>query len=440
MAKRSGGRRGHIVLSLSAAGMLMVSARLAPAEFSITQIADDTLMNREPVVSETGLVAWYGYEKGEGGETLADVYIYRNGERNSLTKGVLDPLAGNFRPQIHGNSVVWQSTLPNPDGAPSWIMKEVPQVEGEPSELDARYEPHSDIDGFGGSLGRQWFTGPSTSPPPEGADGVITNISRPVRQPSGDNEICFWDGGETVRVTADMRNDLAPSLSGRLIAWQKAKGWPFGWEIMAWQDTWRVQLTTNYYYDMAPKVHANQIVWYGWDGQDYEIFLFDKDQDRIVQVTSNLYDDVSPQVWDGVIAWEGYAAVEADVYMWKDGVVTRLSDNIEDDVNPRIWNEQVVWQGFDGTDYEIYYFDGQKTIKLTSNTHDDINPDIRDGFITWMGYPDNQNAEIFVWDGAEITRLTENDYEDRNPQTAGKRIVWQADHDGKSGIYLAEPR
>lgn len=144
----------------------------------------------------------------------------------------------------------------------------------------------------------------------------------------------------TRRVTQDTRNDFAPSHWGNIISWQKAKGWPFGWEIMALVGDTRMQLTTNFYYDMGPKVQGDKIVWYGWDGFDYEIYMFDAATTSTVQITSNRYDDVAPTVWGDVVVWEGYSAVEADIFMWRNGEITKISNNIDDDLYPRIWNNK----------------------------------------------------------------------------------------------------
>lgn len=461
----------------------------AAAEFTVTQISDETRINREPVISETGLAAWAAYTKAGEEMSSSDIFVYYDGKARPITKSKLDPEMVNLRPCVHSNSVVWVGTFHGAAGPVDWVLREVPSPgRDEPTpELRADYEAHEAPDG------RQWFTLPGTGQPPTQAEGgtnappaepqpapaadtappaaapADTNAPAPTpppstpppsgpfvepppdlsklpdaarRAPSGDTEICLWKkpDSEIMRITRDGRDDLGPSFWGSLIAWQKAKGWPFGWEVMIWSDGARAQLTTNYYYDMAPKVHGSQVVWYGWDGHDFEIFLYDDKAKVTTQITSNQYDDVSPVLWGGVIAWEGYAGVDGDIFMWKDGKIEKISDNIEDDLNPRIWNGQVVWQGFDGDDFEIYLYDGTKTLKLTSNTHDDLNPDIADGLICWMGYHDNWDAEIFVWDGTDVKRLTENEYEDRDPRTAGGRVIWQQDQGDKSLIFLAEPK
>lgn len=507
-----GGKGAYIVPTLAkrltcfAVFCASLSVCLA-ADLSIKPISSPKLISREPVISETGLAAWSSQETIEAGEALSDIYIYKDGKTRALTTSrARHPLA-NIRPQVQSNTVVWVGNMEVSSRDIDWVFREVPAPERDTpvQEVPALYRAMQD------DAGNQWFedigSGPESTnesavaasvpedlgtpsaapvdtnapatavpdaaqapaPQPdtnvvEGLDiieppadsGYPTNELR--RAPSGDTEICMWDGGDEIkRITRDNRDDLGPSVWGSLIAWQKAKGWPFGWEIMIWADGFRNQLTTNYYYDMAPKVHGPQVVWYGWDGHDFEIYLYDHTKGTTTQITSNQYDDVSPSIWDGVVAWEGYPGSDADIFMWKDGQTQKLSDNIEDDLNPKVWNGRVVWQGFDGDDFEIYLYDGEKTIKLTSNTYDDLNPDIADNMVCWMGYNDNWDAEIYAWDltGKPIRaagkddeyrdnrntgRLTFNDFEDRNPHTAAGRVIWQSDEDDKSIIYLAEPQ
>ena len=459
------------------------------AEYDVLQISSDEMVSRDPVIGETGFAAWGAYRSTELGGTAADVMIYSNGVAKPLFRTRPRDNPANFRPDVHSNSLVWVGMLAGSSRTVAWQLREVPAPDRDTPvpELPANYY----LD-FGEGGQQLWSTNPPvvtnavpaatnapapaeavTNLPPPAAEPETTSetgavrkaksadlavpseppvvkpppdtvvpAEEPRRLTSGDTEILLWQGGSDIfRLTEDNRDDLGPSIWGNLIAWQTAKGWPFGWEIMAWAGGELIQLTTNYYYDMAPKVHGSQVVWYGWDGHDFEIFLYDHSKDITTQITSNQYDDVSPALWDGVIAWEGYAGADADIFMWKDGQTRKISENIEDDLNPRVWNGQAVWQGFDGDDFEIYLFDGDKTIKLTSNTYDDVNPDIRDGVICWMGYHSNWDAEIFVWDGgAESAQLTENEFEDRNPRTAGRRVIWESEQGGKSLIFLAEPK
>ncbi|HBA86400.1 MAG TPA: hypothetical protein DCZ95_20155 [Verrucomicrobia bacterium] len=430
---------------------------IAPAkEFTVIQISDEKMYNREPVIGETGLAAWSAYVNNDKGEVGSEIYVYTNGTPSSITQGQVGAPKSNIKPEIQSNIVVWSGTFQGlGDSDVDWVLREVPEDNSPVKELDATYNIRIDKDG------KQVFEKSSSVSSSENTNGLTAEASGSTnapaastneipapqdtsrRTPSGDAEICRWDSDlaiEFKRLSHDARNDLAPSVWGQLVSWQKAKGWPFGWEIMIWNDGVQQQLTTNYYYDMAPKVHKDRVVWYGWDGHDFEIYLYDT-LGGVSQITSNQYDDVSPVIWGDTLAWEGYAGVDADVFIWKEGKIQKVSDNIEDDLNPRVWNGQVVWQGFDGDDFEIYLYDGVKTIKLTSNTYDDVNPHIQDDLICWMGYFDNWDSEIFVWDGGpQAIRLTDNEFEERDPRTGKGMVVWQSDQQGKSLIYLASPK
>lgn len=432
--------------------MILLFGRLLPGasaiEFDIRQIADELHINRDAVISENGSAVWSQYVTNEITPSITDLIIYRDGGRTNLTTETSAAFYGNAKPVVESNAIVWVANYNTFPRDQFWTLREVPVRDEEAIEMPALYKVRVNAAGE-----REFYNVADTTGHVEIVTNEVGNISTnyfpppPVadqvrRHPSGAAEINFWPGtGDVVRVSTDARNDFNPSFSGRLISWQKAKGFPFGWEIMVWDDGVTKQMTTNFYYEMAPKVHGRQVVWYGWDGYDFEIFLYDADREQILQLTSNRYDDVSPVIWNGQIAWEGYPAVEADIFLYRDGETIKISDNIEDDINPRIWNGQVVWQSFDGDDFEIYLYDGTKSIKVTANNYDDTNPDIRDGLITWMGYEGNWDAEIFAWDGTgQPVQLTTNDDEDRDPRTANRRIVWTIDRQGKSQVWLATPK
>jgi hypothetical protein len=432
--------------ALALAGFLTAAApNIEALEFNLRQIADDAMINRDAVIGEGGQVSWMQYDTNTLAQSISDIVVWRGGERRNLTQESASEFFGNAKPVVESNAIVWIANYRVITEPHSWVLREVPTRDEGAEEIPALYRV--EVRGE-----EQVFINVADT----GRVFVVTNelgevttnvLAVPPEQqirrlPSGVTEINFWPGtGEIVRVTRDYRHDFNPSFSGRLIAYQKEKGFPFGWEIMVWDDGINRQLTTNFYYDMAPKVHGRQVVWYGWDGYDFEIYLYDADRNATVQITSNRYDDVSPVIWNGHLAWEGYPAVESDIYFYRDGQILKISESIEDDINPRIWNGQVVWQSFDGDDFEIYLYDGAKSLKVTANDFDDTNPDIRDGIIVWMGYEGNWDAEIYAWDGrGQPVRLTDNDEEDRDPRTAGGRIVWTVDRQGRSQVWLAEPR
>ncbi len=386
----------------------MISCCVAhAAEYETRQIAEIDLINKRPDISENGKVTWFSFSTMTNSRRTAQgiIKVYENGAITDLKIDLQDDSAVSMKPFIKGNRIVW-----------------VHSFIGERSE---RYTLQD--------------------PPPLAAtnqvDGTPLLIDNSESRGNGDSEIIYWDGkDDPIRLTHDLPNDIAPSCSETLIAWQKARGWPFGWEIMLYDGNETIQLTTNYYYDMAPKVHENEVVWYGWDGNDYEIFHYDHSTKAISQITDNLYDDVAPVVHNGMVAWEGYPTAESDIFLWDGAEIKKISLNAEDDQKPAIHDGVVAWQGFDGNDYEIYMYQNGKTIKLTSNTYDDMEPQIADGTVCWVGYHDNWDGEIFTWDSESLQMLTDNEYDDLYPRTANGKIVWQAKEDDYTFIFLSTPK
>jgi len=160
------------------------------AEYEITQIADDNKMNRDPVISSTGLIAWYAYEITETGNASSDIFIYDKGTAKNITKDIFKLGTANNKPVVSSDTIVWGIT-----------------------DFESPATNTTDSNTISATIGRN---------------------------PSGNNEICMWNvGGEFKRLTSDSRNDLSPDISGQLVAWQKAKGWPFGWEIMVLEGDFR---------------------------------------------------------------------------------------------------------------------------------------------------------------------------------------------------------
>jgi len=473
-------------------------ADLYAAEYTVTQIGNTAFVNREPVISDSGLIAWFSHGEDlpdDGGGS--DIYIYRDGKTTCITKELGHYIfAGNMRPRVYNDIVTWQTTRDQfgIDREYTWKVKEVPDEirdAGEYPETPAFYrsqlpegigdqnsnihlEPEKQLHSGPYSNEFQWITSriknfyshPKTNtvddlnaddteeidprelaakPPLDDVEEPEENMAR--RGATGLNEIYRWDEESGIQhITHDGHNDLGPDRHGELTTWQKAKSFPFGWEIMVYDESIdeRYQITTNFYYDMAPKAYGRQVVWYGWDGNDYEIYLWDADSLKTKQITDNEYDDVSPVIYEDALAWEAYPGIESEIYYWSEssGKIQKLSNNYEDDINPRIHKNSVVWQGYDGDDFEIYLFDGSTVTKLTSNNYDDIQPDIHGDTIVWMGYHQNWDAEIFVNETAgkgDHSMITDNEFEDKDPRTALGKIVWQSDNEELSEIFYAEP-
>lgn len=402
-------------------------------DYTIKQVAPTDMINKEPSIGSTGIIAWYSYQFGEA-ESRADVYIYDKGEVKCLTSA-----KGSFglHPKVSGEKVIWEGSIPQ-----TRIEWRVSELNLSRKELDAA------------KIG----TGTNTNTEISG-----TLVKEPVEKTVPVWGICEWSGGRSRLVSRVPKEEpqqeagemmqvnegsgglldvASPSVMGDVYAWQSASRWPCGWEISVRYNDQILQLTTNCFYDMEPKVYGHSVVWYGWDGQDFEIYLADLESKKVIQLTDNNYDDMKPVISENMIAWVGYPAVEADIFVYEKEQIRRISENPDDDIAPRIWNGMVVWQGLIGEDYEIFLYDGEEVRQITDNDFDDIDPDINDGTMCWVGYDDNWDAEIFIQgiDETQAQMLTDNEYEDRHPRTAGKAVVWEAKRLGSPLIFVAEPQ
>ena len=445
--------------------ILLCAAPGFAREFAVRQLSDANGNARSPAIGENGGVVWQGYTAYAGDVPLArradvaanapntfrsDIYLWQNGVVSNLTAGYTRIAGRSEHPLISGDSVVFLSWFKDGvDGGYPFVLSVPPKTE-EMRQMEIDYPSLFDPPLPAPVSALETETA-GTNPPPAAA---ATATNAPADSPA-QNQV--WRGSGTAadvavyrpnagieRITPGTRHFCSPVISPAGIAFQCARGWPYGYEMLVWRPgaTNLVQITTNYFYALNPDVHGNELVFQGWDGDDYEIYLYHFDTDKLDQLTNNQFDDVSPVVWDGRVAWVAHPTVTAEIFYMVDGVIRKISEGTEDNAAPSIWGERVVWQGYDDTDLEIYYFNGRRTIKLTSNTWDDMAPKIRDGLIVWMSYVDNWDAEIMALDLSDnvSVQLSNNEFEDSFPQTVSEKIVWQAIGTEGASIQLAEPK
>lgn len=484
-----------------------LAAWTAPArEFSVQMLSEPTNNARRPSLGATGLVAWQAFTpvepeislhprpdvlRGVPGAQRASIVVWRDGQARDITasdSGIV--YAEN--PRVHQEDVVFVAHFRATAGGgypfhltappkteemkrkeaeypdlfdPPWATQQDdgdPEYAAEKSARAAQWNSgywqtgiwpqyqaatntgaESPADGEAGAA-----TNAGAEPPAEGASGIATNRSnlqyQMWRHSGSFGDIAVYRGdGNIQRLTPGGRYVSMPAMSEAGLAFQHARGWPYGYEIIAWKPgtTNLIQLTTNYYYALNVNIHGNELVYQAWDGNDYEIYRYRFDTEEQEQITNNSFDDTAPVVWNGQIAWVAFPTVNAEIFFLADGAIRKISEGTQDNSDPAIWEGRVVWQGYDDTDLEIYYFDGRRTIKLTSNTWDDMTPVIDAGLIAWMSYVDNWDAEIMALDLSDNTpvQLTDNEFEDSFPQTAAERVVWQTLTGEGSVIQLATP-
>ena len=113
-------------------------------EYDIKQIGNPEFVNRAPVISQTGLAAWYAHKKGlptEDGGT--HIYAYLNDSVELITDRDFHNYSANIRPQVFNDTIIWQTTRDrfDVDQKTTWILREVPDDERDEGyhELPAFY-------------------------------------------------------------------------------------------------------------------------------------------------------------------------------------------------------------------------------------------------------------------------------------------------------------
>ncbi len=500
--------------------VLLVTALAVPrivlADFEVLTISDPDFVNRDPTVSETGLVVWYGYTQRGLGGTRVRVFGWKDGRlmpvRTGLFGSELAYRAISLRPSVQGDVATWSMSFTDTDRDVTWTMREVPEDRRDDPYPELRAHSRrldSPVDGLLVAHRRAYIrperTGEDAAelhPPPEGArrqralrselpeeeepdrPATAREVQENRRAPSGNLEIVSYDfsrhGGLRVlhppfrRISVNSRNDINPSVGENLIVWQKARGYPFGWEIMAYEHRndeaaagpegeaielaappadgetdspipvprgRRFQLTRNFYYDLKPVTRGNRVAWYGWDGNNFQVYLYDHDSGVTYQVSRNQEQNVAVQMdRHGNLAWRTQAAYRGDIFLWDGQEVRQLSQNGNENINHSLWDGKVAWQGFDGNAYQIFYFDGETVHQITQTNWDNVNPHLNDGVITWASYVDDEDAEIYAWVDGRTIRITDDDIEHGRPKTANGVIVWQAEVPGGTQIMMARPR
>ena len=450
---------------LAFAVVLLCAVSAFAREFAVRQLSDAAGNARSPAISESGGVVWQGYAVQAGDVPVAvrsdvaasapnamrsDIFLWKDGVVSNLTAGDTRIAGRSEHPLISGDSVVFLSWFKDSVSGGYPFQLSIPEKSEEMRQMEADYPTLFDPP-LPAPVSALEAETAGTNPPPAAPE---TAINAETDAPAQDQ---MWRGSggaadiavyrpdaDIERITPGTRHFCSPVISAAGIAFQCARGWPYGYEMLVWRPgaTNLVQITTNYFYVLNPDVHGNELVFQGWDGDDYEIYLYRFDADKLEQLTNNQFDDVSPVVWEGRVAWVAHPTVTAEIFYMADGVIRKISEGTEDNTAPSIWGERVVWQGYDDTDLEIYYFNGRRTIKLTSNTWDDMAPKIRDGLIAWMSYVDNWDAEIMAFDlGDNVSvQLSNNEFEDSFPQTVSEKIVWQTIGIEGASIQLAEPK
>ena len=174
----------------------------------------------------------------------------------------------------------------------------------------------------------------------------------------GDNEIYFWNGTSTTKITNNTQHDYYASLDNGTIAYehQIQVGLALRQDIYYWDGATTIQVTdtADDYMEKYTSIslYDGQIAWterYCEPGQpitDYELMFWDGA--TIYQVTNDTYEDQIVSLYNGAIAWSSTAPTGGswEIYYW-DGAfpitIDRITNNSVDDVMPTLYGENIVF-------------------------------------------------------------------------------------------------
>jgi len=438
--------------------LLLSAGSISARDFTTQTLSDPAINSRLPSISETGLVAWQGYSLNDAASSMSqrpdvlsspdaqrsDIFAWKDNEVKNMTMADTRIVGRSERAKVFANSIVFMAWFRNDQkgGLPFELSN--PVKNEEMSQMETEYPTLFDPPTSALEAEDNPQEPTPESKPKEDTQKETNAQSQGWRSSGGAADVAvIRPGGNIERITPGTRHFSFPVISEVGIAFQCARGWPYGYEILMWKPdaTNLIQITTNYFYVLNPQMEGQDLVFQAWDGNDYEIFRYRFDTQQTEQITNNQFDDIYPVVWGGEVAWVAHPTVTAEIFLMRDGVIRKISEGTEDNAFPSIWKGRVVWQGYDDTDLEIYYFNGRRTIKLTSNAWDDMMPKINNGLIAWMSYIDNWDSEIMALDLSDniAVQLTDNDEEDSHVQTAGEKVVWQSITDDGGQIQMAMP-
>ena len=296
---------------------------------------------------------------------------------------------------------------------------------------------------------------------------------------------------EITQITNNDLDDLHPSISESLIAWEGDDGGGDTEIFLYDRSTATVSaLTDNDIDDSNPAVSGSRVAWQGLVstgegccGDDWEIFLHEGS--TTLQLTDDTHsvgynaDDTDPDISGSRVVWKGYVGIVGPAFdermlfiydgletisTWGAGPPAISGERIvyqEDFVfpfrialidlsvglraqllesecisfDPDISGSDVVWGCAPGAGSEIYLHSSAGLQRLTDNATSDSRPAISGSNVVWQGW-DGNDWEIFFWDGSGAVQLTDNDVDDERPDVWGQTGVWQAADGNDLEIFM----
>ena len=263
------------------------------------------------------------------------------------------------------------------------------------------------------------------------------------------SEVVVYDGEtETIETIAEVDSLTFPGISGNNVVW--GEDFIFGGTVSLYNGKSISELTDNgAFFPISSSVFGNNIVWASGFDEDFrgygDIFLYDGR--TTTQITNNASDNfinALPSVSGGNIAWTGSEIgatsdeTAGDVFFY-DGEAEEIIQLTNDDVLDAVIGvsgDNVIWSSGDLTESELFLYDGEETIQLTSDrTETFTGGSISGNQVVWSE-SDGNDTEIFLYDGETTIQITDNDLDDDFPDINQGTIVWSGDDGNDTEIFL----
>ncbi len=243
------------------------------------------------------------------------------------------------------------------------------------------------------------------------------------------------------QITFDDSSDLPSSLYKGTIAWSSSAGSELSQdeEIYYWNGTTTTKITDNAVADFYPSLHDGKIAWARNDGLTNAIYYWDGTTTYRIADIGNT--GGKPSLYNGTIAWASDIDGDYEIYYW-DGTfpVTpqKITDNtaIDGQFGVSLYDEKIAWARghVNNHDTEIYYWDGSAIQQISSNPNNDYNPSLYNGQIAWLAYETefSDSASIHYWDGVfpvVVQKVSDNQVFNYKPSLYDGKIAWSEGSD-----------
>jgi len=303
------------------------------ASYTETQLTNNTIADRYPLLANSGDVFWMGYSGVSGGGDDFEIFHFDGSSTTQLTDNGVDDLA--LRINEVGQAVWVSQDLSSAD--PADYVSELVRFDG------------SGVTGVSGS-DFVWASGGIND---SGHATWIASADLDITQ----SHVFYFDGTTTQQITTtagfygslDINNDGA-------VVWDRHDG--SDWEIMYFDGLSITQLTDNAVDDVVTRAPNNSGQFFFYRGNvspNVDLMFYDGTSVQTVATAVGNDDTATPSLNNfGQLAYALDDGTDLELFVWDGSASTQVTDNDVDDFRSSINdNGALAWQRERGASAEI---------------------------------------------------------------------------------------